>query len=353
MSVPADRLRYSFCSPSNDLSHPVIPNRPSRQVWQDRQLKPLVLVNLAANQGKGGRRWEKVAPNLKSMLPEEAEYILYRPPFLLESILNDYVRANGFNCIISAGGDGTVNLILNKLMNLPGIETENVYLGGIGLGSSNDFLKPVETSIDSVPSRIRPENSLLADVGKVRFTGDDGEEKTRYFIVNASLGITAEANSIFNRADPPIPLLKPRMLNVAILYAAVKTILTFNNFPVILKAEPIGQGTFGETKFCLSNLSVLKKPHVSGSFVYDQDIRADDGWLGLNYCSEMSKWELLSVLWDLRTGRFAGKPKRFSIKVRKVEVLPEKCVALEMDGEVIDAKEVRFSLARRKINLLG
>ena len=148
----------------------MIPIRPSPRVWQDRQLKPLVLVNLVANQGNGERRWQKIAPNLKSMLPEEAVYILYRPPYPLESTLNHYVRENGFYCIISAGGDGTVNLILNKLMNLQGVETENLYLGGIGLGSSNDFLKPVETSLGSVPVRISPEKSLLADIGKVRFS---------------------------------------------------------------------------------------------------------------------------------------------------------------------------------------
>ncbi len=326
---------------------------PSPQIWQDRQLKPLVLVNLAVNQGKGGKRWKKVAPKLKSTLPKDAEYILYQPPFLLENTLNEYIRENGFNCIISAGGDGTVNIILNNLMNLEGVKTEDFYLGGIGLGSSNDFLKPVETSIDSVPSRIRPEKSLLADVGKVRFKGTDGEERTRYFIVNASLGVTAEANSNFNRGDQPIRFLKPRMLNVAILYTAVKTILAFRNFPVTLKVERLEEGMFEEGKFCLSNLSVLKNQHVSGSFVYDQDIRKGDGWLGLNYCSEMSKWQMINVLWDLRRGRFAGKPQRFSMKVTKVGVLPEKFIALEMDGEVVNAKEIRFSLARRKINLLG
>ena len=319
-------------------------------VWQDRQLKPLVLVNLSANQGRGGQRWERAAPDLKSMLPKEAEYILYRPPFQLESTLNKYVGENGFNCIISAGGDGTVNLILNSLMNLPGVETEKFYLGGIGLGSSNDFLKPVETSLGSVPVRIRPEKSLLADVGKVRFTGSGGAQETRYFIVNASLGITAEANSIFNRGEQPIRFLKPRMPHVAILYAAVRTILTFRNFPVCLQVGQAGQET---VKFCLSNLSVLKNPHVSGSYAYDQDIRADDEFLGLNYCSEMSKLQLLNVLWDLRKGRFSGKPGRFSAKVKQMEVFPDKCVALEVDGEVTEARQVRFSLATRKINVLG
>lgn len=331
----------------------MIPVRLRPRVWQDRLLKPLVIVNLAANQGKGTRRWEKIAPRLRAMLPKETKYILYEPPFPLEDTLNEYVVKNNFNGVISAGGDGTVNLVLNTLMTLHGVKTEGVYLGGIGLGSSNDFVKPLEAAIDATPVRIRPENSLLADIGKVRFIGADGEKKTRYFIVNASVGITAEANANFNRGNQPVRFLKPRMLNLAILYTAVRTILTFKNFPVTLKIKPVEQGTLQEVKISLSNLSVLKNPHVSGSYTYDQDVKVDDGLLGVNYCGDMSKWQLLDVLWDLRRGRFSGKPKRFSLKASGLAVLPEKFVALEMDGEVVDATEAYFSLSRRKINLLG
>ena len=326
---------------------------PIRRGWQERQLKPLVVVNLDANGGKGGRRWERISGKLRSILPVETKYLLYHPPFPLETTLDEHVRKDGFNCIVSAGGDGTVNLVLNILMNNRGVETENCFLGGIGLGSSNDFLKPVDTVIDSVPCRIRTEKSVLADVGKVTYTREDGESRTQYFIVNSSLGITAEANFTFNRGSQPVSFLKPRMLGAAILYSAVRAILTFENIPVSLSVEQSGQAPQGPLELSLSNLTVLKNPHVSGGFVYDQDIRADDGCLGLNYCSGMNKWELLNTLWDLSRGRFSGKAKRFSLAVTKAQVLPDQWIALELDGEVVRAKGIRFALSRRKINLLG
>ena len=194
---------------------------PSIGLWHEKGLKPVVIVNLAANQGNAERRWRLIEPELQCIFPEDTEYILYHPPYLLAESLKHHVLEKGCNCVISAGGDGTINLILNLLMNLQGIETQKIYLGGIGLGSSNDFLKPHKTVVKDIPCRIRPEESLLADIGKVRFVGTTGKEVTRYFIVNASIGATAEANWIFNRGDQPIGFLKPRMLDLAILYTAV------------------------------------------------------------------------------------------------------------------------------------
>lgn len=322
-------------------------------LWHENGLKPVVIVNLAANQGSAERRWGIIKPELQCMLPEDTEYILYHPPYLLGESLKHHIREKGCNCVISAGGDGTINLILNLLMNLQGVETQKIHLGGIGLGSSNDFLKPYKTVVKDIPCRIRPDKSLPADIGKVRFSGSTGKEVTRYFIVNASLGVTAEANRIFNRGDQPIGLLKPRMVDLAILYTAVKTILTYRNIPVALRIESVVKGNIEEERVLLSNLAVLKNPHVSGRFVYDQDISMDDAQLGLNYCCGMSRWQLLNVLWDLSKGRFSGKPGRHSMKVRKVEVSPDAFIPLEMDGEVVEANDIRFSLAENRIYLLG
>lgn len=322
-------------------------------LWREKGLKPVVFVNLAANQGNAGSRWGKINSELQSLLPKDTEYILYRPPYLLGEALEHHVREKDCNCVISAGGDGTINLILNLLMNLQGVETQNIYLGGIGLGSSNDFLKPNRIAIMDIPCRICPEECLTADIGKVRFTSCTGREAIRYFIVNASLGVTAEANRIFNRGDQPIAFLKPRMLALAILYTVVKTILTYRNIPVVLTTESVDKGNIEKVRFLLSNLAVLKNPHVSGSFVYDQDISADDAQLGLNYCSGMSRWQLLRVLWDLRRGHFSSEPGRHTMKVSEVKVCPDEFIPLEMDGEVVKAKDIQFSLAKNRIHLLG
>jgi diacylglycerol kinase family enzyme len=238
-------------------------------------------------------------------------------------------------------------------MKTDGIDPKDCYLGGIGLGSSNDFLKPAGMLLGNVPCRIRIEKSVLADVGKVVYTGEDGKERTHYFIVNSSLGITAEANRNFNRGGLPVQFLKPRLLGAAILCAAVKAILRFENIPVSLRVDGPPDGPQGPIDLRLSNLSVLKNPHVSGSYIYDQEIRADDGRLGLNYCSEMSTWELLRTLWDLRQGHFSGKARRVSMAVTKVQVHSDELIALELDGEVVMAKEICFALSQRRINLLG
>jgi len=298
-------------------------------------------------------QWKRLYPILQHVLPSETEYLCFHPPLDVRSVLRSRLGSSGRNCIISAGGDGSLNYVLNALMTLSGLVLENIYLGGIGLGSSNDFLKPVTSVLESIPVRISFANSTTTDVGKVAYKGIDGMDVVRYFIVNASVGATAEANLLFNCANGLIGSLKKWSTNLAILYAALKTIVTYSNISVTLATSQDFPAARDSVRIQLSNLAVLKNPNVSGNLSYDQDIAPDDGLLGLNYCVNMNRFELMRVLRDLSGGTFSGKSKRHSSKVISVDVCPEHPVALEMDGEVVQAENIRFSLSSRKIKLLG
>jgi diacylglycerol kinase family enzyme len=126
----------------------------------------------------------------------------------------------------------------------------------------------------------------------------------------------------------------------------LKTILTFQNITAKLKYDDT------EKKIVLSNISILKNPHVSGNFKFDQLIKLDDGQLGLNLCIAMSKFELIKTLIDLARGSFSGKRNRVSIYTKRVNIDLPNLVALEMDGEVVLANNIEFSLIPLSINLL-
>jgi YegS/Rv2252/BmrU family lipid kinase len=95
---------------------------------------------------------------------------------------------NAYDTIIAAGGDGTLNQVLNGLLSIAG---PLPVLGVIPLGSGNDFAALMD---------VRPEGShlinLLAnrksrpiDVGKISCLGMDGAQIVRYFINVCSMGM--------------------------------------------------------------------------------------------------------------------------------------------------------------------
>jgi len=306
-----------------------------------------ILVNLCANGNMGGRKWLSIKGDVLQMLPPINNIITYEPPFDIEECIQRLVTENNIDCIISAGGDGSINYIINSIMKGTDDIIRKIRLGAIGLGSSNDFLKPALKAIKGVPLKINIQESRIIDIGKVTFSNKDSQKITKYFISNASIGITAEANLLFNTGDFLLNILKPRFANLAILYAAIKTILIFKSSPVKLYYD----NQFKNVS--LSNLSIVKNPNISGSFKYDQIIQPDDGMLGLNYCHNMNFIELLKTLLDLHNGKFSGRPKRVSTLIINMRIESTKFLALETDGEVELASDIEFSLIPKAMRVLG
>jgi len=309
--------------------------------------KTAILVNYSANNDSGEKKWLLVKEKVLEMLPDNTRVISYKKGFDVESCIRQLITEQNINCIISAGGDGSINYILNAIVACLGEDPAGIFLGAIGLGSSNDFCKPATNFISGIPIQINHNNSSVADIGKVTFIDKNEVSQTRYFIINASLGVTAEANSLFNEGDFVIRRIKSRFIGMTILYAAVKTIMRYKNKIIHLSYNALDE------KINFTNISVVKNPNISGSFKYDQKICMSDGYLGLNYFYDMNKAGLLRTMYDLSKGKFSGKPKRVSVLTRQINITAEDHLALETDGEVQYANDIEFSIIPGAIQVLG
>jgi len=312
-------------------------------------LKIAVLTNPAANNGKAGSKWQRIRDYALQELEESSGEQVIEEKFFTTDLLKKLIEL-GVDHFISAGGDGSVHYLINSLIGLVGPENCSQFtIGAIGLGSSNDFLKPFKNKIQRIPVKIDPTNSSLVDIGVVEFDSPSGKRIKKYFIVNSGIGVTADANQLFNVGDGVIRWLKPRWVDGTIIYTAIKTILSHRNKIAEIKYS----GT--DKSINLSNLAMIKVPFVSGSFRYDQLINKDDGLLGLNYCEDMSRWELIKTLVDLSKGRFLrnGYTKRQSALVKELELSANDWIAVETDGEVELANNIKYSVIPKAINILG
>jgi len=309
--------------------------------------RTLIIVNTYARHGKAKSVWEKIKKDVLCQIKGETIEILFSPgdPFN-ETVIN-LIQNQQINCILTAGGDGTVNYMLNLLMNTKGLLLNQFFLGGIGLGSSNDFIKPVKTKIKNVPVRMGFDTSQLHDVGVVQYCNENELPATRYFLINAGVGVVAEANLYFNSKAPLLGLFKRISTNFAIIYAALRSIKVYKNIHLIINENGLVK------KLNLSNLSVIKNNFISGSFHYDQLVDSDEGCLGLNYCYDMTSGELIRTLIDLYSGIFSGKPKTYTSKITQLDVKPGNLIAIETDGEVFRGTDIHFRIRSMAIQVLG
>lgn len=312
-------------------------------------MKTAIFINRSANNGNAQEKWLKIQNYLSETKLSDYRVIEYDVPFDYSSKLQSLIKDENVTCFISGGGDGSVNFILNSLINLSKDFLDQIILGGIGLGSSNDFTKP-QVLVNQIPVRLNTRTKEFHDIGKVTFIDEKGEEGVRYFIINSSVGVLAKANYLFNKGDYFIDFFKNRAINLTINYTAIKTFLTFKNSKVLMQID-------GKDFNCnLTSLSVLKNSHVSGEFKFNQINYQNDGLFGINYCKDLTHFELLSTMLDLKNEKFITQPmhsKRGSVKGKNIKLISENYLYLETDGEVIKAKEVEFSIITQKIRVLG
>ncbi len=303
----------------------------------------MVILNPNAGGGTASEKWARI----KDSLPSPEERIVTRTvgdcsalPQLIEGAIN-----NGEPHIVAAGGDGTVHEVLNALMSLPGERRRNIILGAIGLGSSNDFHKPVSDghSLCGIPLRIDFRKAQNRDVGVVEVETDSGVNR-RCFLINASIGLTAEGNTFFNTPDSLLHWLKKHSTGLAIFYAAVRSIMTYQNEPV--KATFGGRDAF---RLNVTNLGIVKNPHFSGSLHYDQKPDYTNGMLGIFAANDLGFWGRLKLLRNLSRGRFSGLRNTFSRSEAELTIETDHNVAIEVDGEIIVGRRAHFSVLQNSL----
>ncbi|MCB9669824.1 MAG: hypothetical protein H6734_10170 [Alphaproteobacteria bacterium] len=294
----------------------------------------LVVLNPGAHGGRGRERFERVRYALEAVCTPTV--VTLGPDW---SPVREAI-ASGTRMFVAAGGDGTVNALVNALDRERGdVPLEDLVLGAVGLGSSNDFHKPVRRAVDGIPVRIDAGEAVLRDV--IACTWDDGESLA---MVSGSVGVTAAANAFFNDGDAVLRALKSRSTLAAILWSALRTLARHRG----LHGRVDLPGLEG-VPLCIDNLSVLETEWLSGTFRYDTPVDPTDGHLQVDLLEGRGRLGTLVALVALARGRFSGRPGTHCARVRSVTVELDAPAHLELDGELHRARTVRFDVLPRRI----
>lgn len=309
-----------------------------------------VLLNPGASYGTGRERWERVRDEVARRVGNlEVEETAGQAE--LTRRLGELIR-DGERRFVAAGGDGTVNALVNGLMvaaeGAPG--DADFTLGAVGLGSSNDFHKPYDegATIEGMPVRVDFDAAGDRDVIRIDYSEPDGTESVRYSIINASAGVTAEANARFNEPNWLVRTARRVSVDAAITAAVSTTLMSWADVMCSLTTDG------GEPEMAsVTNMGVYKNPHFGGALCYDTEVAPDDGVLGVALCENMSAFETVAALSALRKRRFSGRKKTRTWKAHDLSVHADRAFALEADGEVVWARSARFSVARRRLRCCG
>ncbi len=311
----------------------------------DRARQPVILLNPSAGGGTSLRTWRRIRGFVRERLGGMTVITLRSTDSVPDIVLDLY--ASGHRRFVAGGGDGTVNALVASLAAVEPA-AQRPQLGAIALGSSNDFHKPVrpDQQVNGISCKMEFERAQARDVGVLDFEVTSGAWERRYWIVNASLGITADANDFFNSPDTFLRVLKRRSTATGILYAALSSIIRYRNQPrwIQVASSPARRAL-------VTNLGVVKSPHFSGRFSYDSLYDPRSGRFHVHLCESMSLRETLQVLWHLSRGRFGDVGGTMTWTTDRLLVTGAVPFPVEFDGEVIRTRKAAFSIARNRLEV--
>ncbi|HUP58551.1 MAG TPA: diacylglycerol kinase family protein, partial [Bdellovibrionota bacterium] len=177
-----------------------------------------VILNPRAGGGTSLRSWSEVLEDPWSRSCRLADLPRHEgDPAGIAAWMREQL-ARGRSRFVACGGDGTLNLVINAALSSPELR-EGARIGALALGSSNDFHKPFDAPsrgrVAGRAARVAFGEARPHDVGRAVF-----DEGSRAFAIGASVGVTAEANDLFNRGPGPVKMLKRRWVDGAILASA-------------------------------------------------------------------------------------------------------------------------------------
>jgi YegS/Rv2252/BmrU family lipid kinase len=156
-----------------------------------------VVVNPASAGGRTRRQWSDVATRLLSSGVDFETYMTRGPGDATASVRN--ALRSGFGRVVSMGGDGTLNEVINGFFDVDGTPLgSEVPLGVIPSGTGGDFRKTAgiaKRPLDAV-SAIAGGRTRRIDAGRI----DYANGSLRHFVNIADCGLGGEVVARVNRS---------------------------------------------------------------------------------------------------------------------------------------------------------
>lgn len=300
----------------------------------------LVIVNPNAGSGKGKKDWEKISTLLdKYKLTHTVKFTERKGHAIICS--REGIEA-GFRKIISVGGDGTLNEIVNGAFLNNCCSTNEISLATIPVGTGNDWGRMFGISHDyeTAVSIIRDNKQMKHDIGLVSFY--NGQEKSsRYFINIAGLGFES---MVVMRTN--IPKEKGRTGKAIYFYNLLASLLSYNN----TRAEV----TIDERKIESSvfSINIGNGRYCGGGMRQTPDARPDDGIFDVTIINGIGKLEIIRNLKILYDGTILSHPKIEGYKCKSIKVTSDSPIYSEADGESLGHTPLEFSIIPSIINIV-
>lgn len=247
--------------------------------------------------------------------------------------------------ILAAGGDGTLNQVVNGI--LKGRESQRYLptIGVIPIGSGNDFARGANLSVnvDQTIKLLSSSKPRPIDVGLVEFShvpGGDGKKGVAYFVNVADIGMGPDVVRKVLRSGRPFGS------GVAYYKSILKTFLTYK--PIPIKASTEHWSWEGKMR----TLAVANGKYFGHGMCIAPDSVIDDRMFSVFICGNVSIFDFIMHSGALKKGKTVQMNEVLYKTATAIELSSETPCPIEGDGEVLGWLPAKVKLIERQLNFL-
>lgn len=308
------------------------------------------ILNPAANRGDTGKQSDFLHQLLaRQMQAAREDGLHYEPDWVTTEYRGHAVELahqaakEGYDVVVSVGGDGTTHEIINGLMRS---EPENrPRLGIIPVGSGNDFAFNVGLSgdLEEAARCLFSGKVRLIDVGTIA----DGSGRKEYWNNTIGIGFSGIVNILASKVK--------RLRGLMVYFKAVLETIFFHLPDMHIRVKADDQEA---VEHRLTMLSVCNGPREGGGFPVVPGALVDDGLISFLLMQRVNRLQTLYFLPIVMAAKHLKHERFFkTVDAKRLQVTSDHPLIIHTDGEIYagwdsEVRQLEFTMIPSAIELL-
>ncbi|MES1248144.1 MAG: diacylglycerol kinase family protein [Actinomycetota bacterium] len=280
------------------------------------------LVNPASDNGRTGKVWAALAHRAAGLGLDGETIYSERAGHLIE-----VAAAVDADVVVAVGGDGTLNEVVNGLMQRAG---ERPVLATIPIGTGMDFVRTY-----GIPNRF--EDAVGVAAGEATRTIDVGRVEhsrgVRFYVNVGSVGMSGAVAARVNGMP------KPLGGKATYFYALTRVFFEWRNTPVTVE---LADGT--TRTGAMHDVIVANGKWHGGAMLLAPDAEPDDGAFDVVLIGDVNKRDFVTTAPKIYKGTYLAHPKVELLRSSSVAVDAPERLPIELDGEQVGTTPARFEV---------
>ena len=308
--------------------------------------RTFVIANPTAAAGSVREDWPLIERLLRANLPE-LDYAFTEGPGHATLLAREALRAD-WEMIVSVGGDGTLNEVVNGFFSAPkatdhfrhdddgwlaarDAEPEPInpdaVLGHLPMGTGGDFRRTLGLmgGVAETVEQLRGRHTRTVDLGEIGYIDHRGRLASRYFINISAGGMSGLVDHYVNTSW------KGFGGTTSFVVGTFRAFLQWQNAEMELRIDDTT-----EIRDRVLNIIAANGEYFGAGMWIAPGAEVDDGEFQVVLMGDLTKPEMVKIMPKLYSGKHLASPKVSRYRAKKISARPidvDEPILLDVDGE--------------------